>query len=944
MFPPVVRIPGAGSRPRISRRSLIASIAGLIVLLILLGSGASFYTDLLWFEETGFKDVFYTQIWTKVVLGLVFGAIFAAVLLVNLWVVQKITSPARLFTMQDQVLERYRATLRPYVRWGVVGISVLFGLFAGSGATSQWRNWLLFSHSENFGTLDPLFQNDIGFYIFRLPFHRFVFTWAFSSLLVITIVVGVAHYFMGGIRSGPIGERVTPQVKAHMSVLLGLLVLLKAWGYRLDQFNLLFSRRGTINGASYTDVNAQLPALRLLVIIAIVAGILFLINIRLRGWIMPAAAVGILALTSILAGGLYPALVQRFRVTPQERIRETPFIERNIKQTRVAFGIDDADVSVKTFPAAQRLNAAAINRNRPTVENIRLWSPDVLRETYTQLQRITPYYEFLDVDIDRYNVGNTRRQVMLAAREIFQPGLPGSARTWLNNHLVYTHGFEVVASRVDRVTGDGQPSFLLKDIPGEPVSGFPAVTQPRIYFGEAEDVPFVLANTAEEEVDYPTGEWLQTTKYAGDGGIPLKGFFRRAAFAWRFRDFNVLISGALKSDSRIIFRRKINDRLRQAAPFLKLDSDPYIAIVDGRLTWINDAYTTTDMYPYSQRLDLAEIVGSNTRVSGSANYIRNSVKATVDALSGKITLYVFDESDPIIRAWRRVWPNIFKPASAMSNDLRAHLRYPEDLFTVQAAQYTLYHIKSASDFYQREDAWRIPNDPRPSEAEVSFPPYYVLMTLPGEKEPQFILMLPFTPFSQQGATRRTNMTAWLAAHSDPEGYGEKLSFVFPRTQNIPGPEQIQARINQDPEVSQQITLWNQSNSIVRYGNLLVIPIEDALLYVQPLYLEASRGALPELKRVVAVSGESVVMGESLDKALAALFGQAAEAPIEGPGTPTTPPAGDTQAELIAEALQHLQRANEARRRGDLATYQREVNAAQDALERANRASPSPAAR
>ncbi|MFY9587314.1 MAG: UPF0182 family protein [Actinomycetota bacterium] len=940
-----MKIPGSGSRPRVSRRSLIVSIAGLVVFLILLGSGATFYTDLLWFEETGFKDVFTTQIWTKAMLGLAFGAIFAVVLLVNLFVVQKLTSPSRLFTMQDQVLERYRATLRPYVRWGVVGISLLFGLFAGSGATAQWRNWLLFSHSEKFGTVDPLFHKDIGFYIFKLPFHRFLFTWGFSSLLVITIVVGVAHYFMGGIRSGPVGERVTPQVKAHLSVLLGVLVLLKAWGYRLDQFSLLFSKRGTINGASYTDVHAQWPALKLMVIIAIVAGILFLINIRLRGWIMPAAAVGILALTSILAGGLYPALVQRFSVNPQERVKETPFIERNIEQTRAAFGIDDKNITVKTFTAAQQLNAQAIQRNRSTVENIRLWSPDVLNDVYTQVQRITPYYEFFDVDIDRYNVGGTRRQVMLSAREIFQSGLPSSARTWLNNHLVYTHGFEVVASRVDRVTSDGQPSFLLSDIPGQTASGFPKVDQPRIYFGETEDVPFVLVNTAEDEVDYPTGEKLQTTKYSGDGGIQMKGFFRRAAFAWRFRDFNVLISGAVNKDSRIIFRRRISDRLRMAAPFLKFDHDPYIAIVDGRLTWINDAYTTTDMYPYSQRLDLGQIIGTDSRISGTANYIRNSVKATVDALTGKITLYVVDESDPVIRAWRRIWPAIFKPATAVSTDLRSHFRYPEDLFTVQAAQYTLYHIKTASDFYQREDAWRIPNDPRPREADDTFPPYYVLMRLPGEQEQQFILMLPFAPFSQQGSgTRRTNMTAWLAARSDPNGYGEMLSFVFPRSQNIPGPEQIQARINQDPAVSQQITLWNQSNSIVRYGNLLVIPIENSLLYVQPLYLEASERALPELKRVVAVSGENIVMGESLDKALAALFGQGAEAPIEGPGTVQPPPTGASEDELIAEALQHLQRANDALRRGDLATYQREVDAAQDALERANRASPTPTPR
>ena len=905
-------------------------------MLVLLGSSATLYTDLLWFKETKFQTVFSSQIWTKAFLGLTFGAVFAAIMLVNLWVVQKITSPYRLFTLQDQVLERYRATLQPYVRAGVIGLSVLFGIFAGSGATSQWKSWLLFSHAQDFGSIDPIFHKDIGFYIFRLPFNRFVFTWAFSSLLVITLLTAAAHYFMGGIRTT--GERVTPQVKAHLSVLLGGLVLLKAWGYRLDQFDLLYSPRGTVTGASYTDTKAQLPALKLLVVIAIVAAVLFLINIRLRGWIMPAAGIGILALTSILAGGVFPALVQRLSVTPQERLRERPYIKRNIDATRAAFKIDDASVKVSSFPNRQTLDVRAIERNRTTVENIRLWDPKVLADVFRQVQRITPYYEFNDVDIDRYSFGGLRRQVMLSAREIAQHGLPESARTWLNNHLVYAHGFGVVANRVDRVVGEGLPDLIVKDLPGTVTAGFPEITQPRIYFGESEDVPFVVVNTKEAEVDYPSGERLQTTNYRGTGGIEMKGILRRAAFAWRFRDFNVLISGAISSDSRLMFRRKITERLRHVAPFLKLDSDPYIAVIDGRLTWIYDAYTTTDMYPYSQRVDLGAVTAG--KQSGKVNYIRNSVKATVDAENGTVTLYLFDERDPIIRAWRAIFPDIFSPASAMSPDLRAHLRYPEDLFTIQADQYRLYHITSPDDFYQREDAWRIPNDPRPTANGEQFPAYYVLMRLPGERNPEFILMLPFAPFSQaSGGTRRTNMTAWLAARSDPVGYGEMRSFVFPRQLNVAGPEQVQARINQDPLVSQQITLWNQSNSVVTYGNILVIPIEDSLLYVQPLYLEAASGALPELKRVVVVSGSVIRMGETLDQALDAVFGRGTGAPIEGPTT--TPPPVTPGTSALAQALQHLQRADAALRNGDLATYQREVNEAKTILERANRASPSP---
>lgn len=920
------------------------AIAEVVVLLSLLGGAATFYTDLLWFRETGFTPVFTTEIWTKALLGVTFGAIFAALLLVNLWVVQKLTSPYRLFTMQDQVLERYRATLRPYVRWGVIGMAALFGLFAGSGATSQWRDWLLFRHAESFGQTDPLFGKDLGFFVFRLPFHRFLFTWGFSTLLVVTIVVIAAHYFMGGIRFAPVGERVTPQVKAHLSVLLGSIVFLKAWGYRLDQFNLLYSPRGVVDGASYTDVNAQLPALRLMLIIALVSGVLFLINIRLRGWILPAAAIGILALTSILVGGVYPAIVQRFRVTPVELLRERLYVDRNIKATRQAFGIDDGHVRVREFPAEDKLDLKAIQRNRTTIENIRLWSPDVLVRTYIQLQRIRNYYEFLDVDVDRYTFAGTRRQVMLSAREVFQAGLPVRSRTWLNTHLFYTHGFGVVASRVDRVTTEGQPDFIVKDIPGTLIPGLPPIEEPRIYFGESVETPFAIVRTDVGELDFPKeGGSFESTRYGGKGGVPLSNVFRRAAFAWRFRDVNVLISGAINLDSRLIFRRGVRERVAQVAPFLKLDYDPYIAIVDGRLTWIQDAYTTTDMYPYSERVSLERITGGGLHLSGRANYLRNSVKATVDAMDGTITLYVFDPGDPIIRAWRRVFPTIFRDADDMSPDLRAHLRYPEDLFRVQAEQYTIYHIQDPTTFYSREDAWRVPNDPTNRQTVTSFPPYYVLMRLPEETDEDFLLMLPFSPFSPDPLKPRQNLTAWLAARSDPgEEYGQLLSFVFPKQKLVFGPEQVQARINQDPAVSQQITLWDRAGSKVIYGNLLVIPIEKSLLYVQPLYLAASMSALPELKRVVVVAGDAVKMGESLGGALDAVFGRAPPAPVEGL---PAPPAGADVAALIGEALQHYEAAQAALRAGDLAGFQRELEAMKRALDRANQqASPSPTPR
>lgn len=916
------------------RRAIIIGVAAVVLAAILLGAGATFYTDLLWFREVGFTSVFWKQIVTKIGLGAVFGGFFAVFLLLNLWVVRKITSPRRLFTVSDAVLERYRTTLQPYVGWAVLGMALLFGLIAGSSATSKWRDWLMFQNSVNFGATDPQFHRDLSFYVFRLPFLRFVFVWLFSSLMVITILVALAHYFMGGIRAAPRGERVAPEVRAHLSVLGALIIGLKAWGYRLDQFDLLFSPRGTVTGASYTDVHAQLPALKLLVVIALVVAVLFLVNVRYRASVIPIAGIGLLILTSIFAGGIYPAAVQRFRVTPQERLRERPYIQRNIDLTRTAYGISSQHVQVRNYPARQ-LTARDIEQNADTIENIRLWNPSLLVEAYAQLERIKQYYEFLDVDVDRYAYGGRRHQVMLSAREITQDALAG-AGTWVNKHLVYTHGFGVVASEVSGVSGEGAPDLLLEDVP--PVarqgSGFPVPRQPRIYYGESEDTPFVVVRTEEQELDYPRENTFVRTRYSGKGGIGVGGFLRRAAFAWRFRDFNLLISGAMKKESTLIFRRKIEDRVRQVAPFLRFASDPYIALVDGRLQWIVDAYTTTDIYPYSERIGLSGATGG--RLEGRINYIRNSVKAVVDAYDGTITLYVWDPSDPIIRAWQKAFPKIFKPRTAMSADLLAHVRYPEDLFEVQTDRFALYHITKADDFYSKEDAWEIAHDPTPTDlTHPEIPLYYVLMRLPGETEQQFILIRPFTP------NQRKNMTAWLAARSDVKGYGDLISFVFPKERATFGPEQVFARINQDPAFSRERTLLDspERGSRVQFGDLLVVPLQDSLLYVQPVYVVSEQSRLPELKRVLAVTQNEVALGNTLDEALAALFGQAPAQPAERP-----PPTTRNVAALIAQALRHYQASQEALRRGDFATYGREQAAMKRSLDQASTAgsaSPSP---
>ena len=920
-------MPSAASNAR--RRALIILGSIIAIAAIALAALSTFYTEILWFREVGFSEIFWTGIWVRVGLGVVFGLAFAAVLLLNLWIVKKITPPTRFFSLPDQVLERYRQVIQPYTRWVVIGGSLLFGLFAGSGAASQWRNWLLFSNRTDFGMVDPVFSLDMGFYVFRLPFHQFLFTWAFSALVVATLVSAGAHYIMGGIRAT--GERVAPEVRAHLSVLLGMILLLKAWGYRLGQFNLLYSDRGTVTGASYTDVNAQLPALRLLVVIAIITSVLFFINVRVKNWILPVAAIGLLGLTSIVAGGIYPALVQRFRVTPNEQSLEAPYIQRNIEATRAAYDISDVDV--REFPAKSNLQASDIRKNSSTIENIRLWDPRVLVDQYRTLQRIKQYYEFPDVDIDRYNFDGGRRQVMLSAREVSTAGLPPEAQTWLNEHLVYTHGYGVVASRVDRVTPEGQPSFILQEIPPRGVEGAPQITEPQIYYGEQSTPSFVVANSKQAELDFPQGDSFAETRYDGTGGIELSSIVQRAAFAWRFRDVNLLISGAITPESRLLFRRNIMERVERVAPFLQFDSDPYIAIVDGRLVWIVDAYTTTDMFPYSQRINLGAV--SEGSLLGGGNYVRNAAKFTVDAKNGTVTGYAWDEDDPVLATWMKVFPDALQPKSAMPDNVLEHVRYPEGLFKVQSNRYGPYHITDPVNFYSQEDVWNIGRDPTQQGVQAPpIPPYYVLQNLPGEKGLDFVLVRPFTPRG------RSNLSAYLVAHSDPDQYGKLVAYRFPKSDVVFGPEQIQARINADPAVSQQVSLWNQQNSRVIYGNLLIVPIEEALLYVQPLYLQGQGSELPELKRVVAVVGQTIQMQDTLADALNAIFdGRPIEIDEEGEQQADL-------AELLRRAIEADRRAQDALRRGDFAEYGRQQQIMRQSLEEAAResgAEPSPEA-
>ncbi|HSJ43085.1 MAG TPA: UPF0182 family protein [Euzebyales bacterium] len=947
----------------------------LIVVLALSTRLATFYTDVLWFRSIGFVRVFWTLLTTQLGLGVGAGIFMTVLLAGNLLLARRLAPRYRIPTPAEQNVERYRTLVEPIARPLLLFVAVVVGVLSGLNVAPQWPRYVLWANATKFGRQDPQFGLDLGFFVFVLPFHTLVNSWLFTALVITVLMTLAAHYVFGGIRPQAAGQRLTPQVNVHLSVLLAALFAVRAWGFWLDRYMLSYSERGQVTGLSYTDVSAELLALQLLTIIAAICVVLFLVNIRFRGWLLPAAGVGILVVAAVVLAGVYPAIVQRLQVDPQELPRERPYIERNLELTRFGFGIDD--VTFEDFPANDELSDQAISDNQTTLQSIRLWDPATLQNTYQQLQELRPYYDFRDVDVDRYTLDGDLQQVMLSVREVATTDLPSQARTWQNQALVYTHGYGIVSSAVSTRRRDGQPVFLVNNIPPEGVEEL-EVENPRVYIGE-EPPTYSIVRAAEDELDFDLGEGqaVERFRYDGDDGVFVGSPLRRLAFALRFAEPNILLSALITDESKIMYNRRIRDRVQNVAPYLKLDHDPYPVAVDGRIKWIVDAYTTSDMVPYSERTNLAAATVSEQQVlapvttedgqitlqeqsvqvpglEGTANYIRNSVKAVVDAYDGTVTLYVVDPDDPIIRAWSDVFPDSFTRVDEASEELRSHFRYPEDMFRVQSTMFETYHIPGPDAFYNKDDAWAIPADAQfqanqPDSSEVrAMRPYYLLMRLPGESSEEFALIQPFSP------EQRNNLIGWLAGRSDGEEYGQLKAYRMPPTKTVFGPEQIQARINQDDAVSEQITLWNQSGSRVRYGNLLVIPVEDSLLYAQPLFLRAQQSEIPELRRTVLVFGDQVVMEDSLQAALEAVFGSAApgvelpegaEEPVVGDeetdgDQPATPTPGDVSDPAVAAALERaleaFDAADQALTDGNLGEYQAQTRVAEEALREVER--------
>jgi uncharacterized membrane protein (UPF0182 family) len=953
-------------RPSNRRIALIVIAAVLVIFLISLRGIAGFYTDYLWFEELGYTDVWRGLLLAKAVPTAVFTVIFFLLVLGNLIIADRLQPRFRPAGPEEELVERYRQFIGPYAGRVRLGVAAFLAVVAASGLTSQWNSWILFRHRVPFGGKgDAQFGADIGFYVFTLPFLRFIFEWTFAALVIVLLVTAVAHYLNGGIRvQGPL-QRVTPQVKAHLSVILGAMALLKAFGYWLQRFELNFSSRGAVQGASYTDVKAELPALNMLIVISVAAALLFFVNRWLKGWVLPIIAVGLWSFVSVVIGGIYPTFIQKASVEPNELQKETPYIQRNIDATRAAFGIDK--VTLKDFSYKENLNGETIKANQATIVDARLWDPDVLQQTYRELQQIRPQYTFGDVDIDRYKIGPGVRQVVLSARELDLDNLP--SQTWQNRHLVYTHGYGLVASPSNGVTNDGAPDFLVKDIP--PVSTELEVTQPALYYGEK--LPgYAFVNTTQKEFDYPLEPNDATTTYAGKGGVQVSNILRRAAFFLRFGDIKVLISSQITSKSKALYLRDVRDRVKKAAPFIKYDADPYPVLLDGRVIWVIDGYTVSDRYPYSQsyspganRLDSAS--GLQTRL----NYVRNSVKATVDAYDGTVKFYIYDDPanpDPIVKAYQKAFPKLFTDRSQMPAGLADHLRYPEDLFRVQTDWYADYHVTDPPTFYRNSRQWDIAQDPgsgvlqlatqttqvpvpqpgRPAAGpskRTRMDPYYLLMKLPGQANENFLILQPFVPVGQ-GGNELANLSAFMVAKSDPAEYGKLEAYTMPVGQVVRGPDQVNSIINTTPEISSRLTLLNQQGSEIIQGSMLLIPVEESLLYIRPLYIQGSRGTkLPEFKFVVAVYGGRAVIGESLVGALAQLFPDLGPAaPVSGPGPGgTTPPSGVVSGDvagLLVQAQTAYNDAQAALKAGNLADYQTAVDRMADLLRQAQAISGS----
>ena len=880
-----------GGRPRFGTRRVrfiaLLVAGGLLVLLLSLRGIARFYTDYLWFDALGRTDVWGRVLLAKVALFFIFAIAFFVLIWINLLIVDRLAPKVRPPGPEEEMLGRYHVMVGGRTRLVRLAVSVLFSLLAASGVSSQWEEWLLFVNRKDFGILDPLFNTDIGFYVFRLPFLSFLVSWAFAAFMILLVVIGIAHYLNGGIRlQVPPGvQRVLPSVKVHMSAILAALALVKAADYWLARYELTVSGRGVVDGALYTDVKAKLPALYLLLLISLFAAVLLIVNLRRRGWVLPALAVGLWAFTALVMGNMYPAFVQRFQVDPNTTDRESVYTADNISATRAAYSlVPGTDVAVEIFdykenPTSEQLRAAA-----PTLRNARILDPVTLTDTFEKDQGERDFYRFSTVlDVDRYMVDGELTQVVLAARELNLSEL-GS---WERQHVAITHGYGAAIARANVTDVRGSPVFITGGLPVEVDAAIDLqLDEPQIYIGENLD-GYALVGATRDEVDFVDGQGNEASfRYDGDGGVAMGSFLRQAAFALRFGELDPLISSFVGSDTGIIYIRDAQDRVKHVAPFLEFDSDAYPVVFDGRIHYVLDAYTTTDRYPYSQGADTSGLVATSELAGAGANYIRNSVKAVVDSYDGGVTLYVMPVQDPIVAAWQSAFPDLFTDFSEMPEDLRDHLRFPTDLFTVQTNMWAAYQVSEPVALIIGTERWAVAQDPGRSvlaggtaEAVVGdrglltrrerrVPAYYSLIQLPGEEEASFVVLRSFVPTSADDS--RKELTGFMVGETRPDGTSRLVSYEMSHLL-APGPAIVASNVSTNPEISRELTLLNDQGSLVDFGDMLLLPVEDSLLYVRPMYVRAQGTQIPLLAGVIASVGNRTALGKTLGQALDKLY-------------------------------------------------------------------------
>ncbi|MFI8302062.1 UPF0182 family protein [Streptomyces sp. NPDC085927] len=947
-----------GPRMRVGRpsrrvRTLLMTLGVLAVLGMVFTMFAGFWTDWLWYRSVDYSSVFTTTLWTKIGLFFVFGLLMALAVGFNIWLAHRMRPPLSAMSMEQQNLDRYRMGIAPYKKWLLLGITALLGLIAGASASGQWRTWLMWVNGVPFGKKDPQFKLDVAFYAFDLPWYRFLLGFGFAATILSLIAAALTHYLYGGLRVTSPGARATAAATGHLSVLLGIFVALKAVAYWLDRYGLAvkssdFKATDNWTGLRYVDANAYLPAKTILFCIAVICALLFFATLWRRTWQLPVIGFGLMVLSAILIGGLYPAIVQKFQVQPNEQAKEAPYVEKNLKATRDAYGIDDAQVD--EYPGTSQTKDKTKLRDQVSeTASIRIMDPNIVSPTFQQLQQIRNYYAFpTNLDVDRYPDPKTgaEQDTVIGLREINLNGIP--KRNWINDHFRYTHGYGAVAAK-GTSSDDGRPVFTEYDLPSK---GDLGTYEQRVYYGER-TTTYSIVGGPQKEIDYSDDSGEKTTSYKGDSGVNLANPINRAAYAAAFSEPQILYSGAIGEGSRILYNRTPKERVEAVAPWLTIDGDAYPAVVDGRIQWIVDAYTTTNGYPYASRTTLGDTTADSLTATNDnravvaqenrVNYIRNSVKATVDAYSGEVELYQWDTQDPVLKTWMKAFPDTVEPKSEISSGLMDHLRYPQDLFKVQRELLTRYHVKDATTFLSGSEVWQVPDDPTNKTGDA-VPPYYQSMRMPDQKEQAFSLTTTFTP------NGRDNLSAFMAvdAEAGSEGYGKIRVLKLPTSTTAAGPKQVQSQFNSEQDIAESIRLLRGGDSEVEYGNLLAVPLDGGLLYVEPVYVRGGGLKYPLLRKVLVTYGGQTAFEDTLEQALDKVFG--AEGPAteppggEGEGSgedegTTKPPTSDnpTVQEALNDAQEAFEAGQEALQKNDWEAYGQAQKDLEAALRRAEEA-------